>query len=409
MKTKMICAAALLAVAMRTPAVRANVYTNPDSEKQSKIEAEQEAYEDATDAYDDHNWRAAADGFARAAGMKGAHADGALYWLAKSQENMGMRSEALSTILRLRQEYPKSKWNDDAKALELEVRQSAGQKIEPEHVTDEELKLIALNGLIQSDPERAIPILDKLLTSNNSAKLKDKALFILAQSQSSQATDILSRVARNGSDPDLQRRAVRYLGINGGERNRKLMADIYGSTSDVELKKSVLKAYMIAGDSSRLLSLAKGESNPELRMEAIQQLGILGAREQLADLYTTETSVDVKKKIIQAMFIGGNAEKLYDIARNEPNQELKLTAIKNLGLLGGERAGSMLLNLYNSDTRYDIRRTIINALFIQGNAKTLVALARKETNPELKKAMIEKLSLMGSKEATDYLMEYLKD
>lgn len=410
MKTKMICAAAVFAVAMTTPAIRANACSDPGSDQQqSKIEREQDAYEEATDAYDDHDWKSAARQFARVADMKGAHADAALYWLAKSQNNMGQRAEALSTILKLHQEYPKSKWNDDAKAFELEVRQSVGQQAAPERITDEELKLIALNGLMQSDPERAIPILDKLLTSNNSPKLKDKALFILAQSQSAPATEILSRVARNGSDADLQRRAVRYLGINGGERNRKLLADIYGSTSDVELKKSILKAYMIAGDSSRLLTLAKGESNPELRMEAISQLGILGARDALADLYTTETTFEVKKKIIQAMFIGGNAEKLYDIARNEPNEDLKLTAIKNLGLLGGERSGQMLVSMYNADTRFEVRKTVINALFIQGNARALVDLARRERDPDLKKAIIEKLSLTGSKEATDYLLEYLKD
>src|SRR5262249_31352778 len=153
-----ICAAAVLAVAMTAPAVRANALADSDQDKQARIEAEQDQYEGAKDAYDDHNWRRAAAGFAKVANMKGAHADGALYWLAKTQNNMGMRSEALSTILLLRQQYPKSKWNDDAKALELEVRQSAGQQPAPEQITDEELKLIALNGLMNSDPERAIPI-----------------------------------------------------------------------------------------------------------------------------------------------------------------------------------------------------------------------------------------------------------
>ena len=109
------------------------------------------------------------------------------------------------------------------------------------------------------------------------------------------------------------------------------------------------------------------------------------------------------------MFIGGNAEKLYDIARNEPNEDLKLSAIKNLGLLGGERTGQFLVSMYNTDSRQEVRRTVINALFIQGNAKALVDLARHEKDPQLKKSIIEKLSLTGSKEAADYLLEYLKD
>src|SRR5207245_1332892 len=183
------------------------------SDPQSKVEREQALYEEATDAYDDHDWRLAAKEFGKVAEMRGAHADAALFWLAKSQNNMGMRSEALSTIVQLRTQYPKSKWNDDAKAFEMEVRQSAGQKIDPDVVTDEELKLMALNALMQSDPDRAIPVIEKVLQGSNSAKLKDKALFILSQSPSAQAGDILSRIAKNGADPDLQRRAVRYLGL----------------------------------------------------------------------------------------------------------------------------------------------------------------------------------------------------
>ncbi len=395
-----------MAICLAAPALRAM----DDQEHQAKqVEREQDAYEEANDAFDDHDWKAAAKLFQRVAKMHLSHADAALYWLAKSQSNMGLRSEALSTILELQKEFPKSKWSDDAKALELEVRQSAGQKIEVEHVDDEELRLMALNGLMQTDSDRAVPILDRILQSSKSAKLRDRALFILSQSSSPQAYDVLSRVAKNGADPALQRRAVRYIGMMGGERNRKLLADLYASSSDVEAKKSVLKAYMMAGDREHLLALAKHESNPDLRSEAVTQLGLIGGRAELAELYTSESSVEVRKKIIQAMFLGGNSEKLFDIARNEPNLELKLTAIRNLGLMGGGRTGEFLVTLYQSDSREEIRKSVINSLFLQNNAKALVDLARKESNPELKKSIISKLSLMHSKEAADYLMEYLKE
>jgi hypothetical protein len=36
-----------------------------------------------------------------------------------------------------------------------------------------------------------------------------------------------------------------------------------------------------------------------------------------------------------------------------------------------------------------------------------VELARKETDPNMKKAIVQQLSLMGGKEATDYLVELL--
>ena len=195
----------------------------------------------------------------------------------------------------------------------------------------------------------------------------------------------------------------------GGDRSRQILTDVYRSSSDRDVKKSILKSYMVSGDRARLLSLAKGETDADLRGEAVMQLGVMGAKDELSQLYSTEQSVDVRKRIIQAMFIGGNGEKLADIARSEPVLELKLAAIRNLGLLGGDRSGQFLVSLYNADSRPEIRKTVINSLFIQGNAHALVDLARREKDLDLKKSIISKLSVMQSKEATDYLMEYLRE
>jgi len=56
-----------------------------------------------------------------------------------------------------------------------------------------------------------------------------------------------------------------------------------------------------------------------------------------------------------------------------------------------------------------VRKAVVEGLFLQGSADALVSLARKETDPGLKRSIVEKLSLMqGSKAAMDYLMELLK-
>ena len=47
------------------------------------------------------------------------------------------------------------------------------------------------------------------------------------------------------------------------------------------------------------------------------------------------------------------------------------------------------------------------ALFIRGDAKPLIELARKESDPALKRRIVERLSIMRSKEATDFLIELL--
>ena len=51
---------------------------------------------------------------------------------------------------------------------------------------------------------------------------------------------------------------------------------------------------------------------------------------------------------------------------------------------------------------------MLNSLFIQGNATALVAIARAEKDPELRKTAVQKLALMNTKESSDYMMELLQ-
>ncbi|HUP50685.1 MAG TPA: HEAT repeat domain-containing protein, partial [Thermoanaerobaculia bacterium] len=135
--------------------------------------------------------------------------------------------------------------------------------------------------------------------------------------------------------------------------------------------------------------------------------GLTGARNELAELYRTESTVEVKKKIIHAMFLDGNADMLGDLARNEKVIELRVAAIKNLGLIGGARSGQHLLTMYESDTNPDVRKAVINGLFLQSNAKALIDLARKEKDPAMKKQIVSKLSLIKSEDSANYLLEII--
>ena len=129
---------------------------------------------------------------------------------------------------------------------------------------------------------------------------------------------------------------------------------------------------------------------------------------ELNELYRTEASVDVKKRILQAMFVGNQSDRLIELAKGEKDPELRKTAIRNLGLMKRTGTSEALVSIYGSDSSLDVRKTVVNALFLQNNGKALVDLARAEKNPEMKKEIVSKLSVMKSKEAMDYLMELLK-
>jgi tetratricopeptide (TPR) repeat protein len=368
----------------------------------------EDLYERARNFIEDGRFDRAVTYLDRLIALKSRLTDQALYWKAYSLAKLGQRPDALSTISDLTKQFPDSPWLKDARALEIEVRQSSGQTVSPASQDDEELKLMALRGIMQSNPDQALPVIEKMLTGPNSPKVKDRALFVLSQSPSPRAREILAGVAKGSASPDLQLRAIRYLGMMGGQESRQLLVDVYGSSKDPAVKRAILRSYMTSGDRERLFGLARTETDQSLRAEAIQQLGIMKAQSELGQLYSSEPSAELKKQILQAMFVGGDSERLIELAKSEKDPELRKTAIRDLGMMKRAGVGDALVSIYNADSSVEVKKAALDALFIQSNATGLVALARAEKNLELKKDIVSRLSHMKSKEATDYLMELLK-
>jgi hypothetical protein len=179
---------------------------------QRERERENQYYDQGQSALDSGRWDRAVASFDRVVELKGARADAALYWKAYAQNRQGQRPEALATINALIGGYPKSRYVNDAKALEVEVKARTGQ-VNPADESDEELQLMALAALQNS--EEGIPILQKILQGNRSPRLKSRALFVLAQSNSPRAREVLVNIAKGGANPDLQMKSVQYLGNHG--------------------------------------------------------------------------------------------------------------------------------------------------------------------------------------------------
>lgn len=386
------------------PLVGSNLVSDQATSGDSR---EEQLYKDGTNDLNESQWQQAVEQFSEVAAMKGRRADAALYWKAYALNKAGHQVEAKSTISELRRDFPRSDWLKDAGALELQIKQGTGQTVDPAGESDEDLKLLAINSLMNSEPERAIPLLQGVLSNpNNSTKLKERALFVLAQSDSPQATEIIGGIARGQSGSDLQVRAIHYLGISG-TRYSKLLQDIYAASSDVNVKRAVLHAYMTSGAKEPVLAAARGESDPELRQIAIHQLGAMGARNELQQLYGSTSSLDDKEAILRAFGMAGDSDDLIRIATTQGDSRVRERAIRSLGPFGGEKARPVLVQVYSNGKDPELRRAAIQSMFVLGDATDLIALARKETDPEMKRKLIERLSVMGNKEARDYMLEIL--
>lgn len=375
---------------------------------QDRAERAADRYERAMDLVDDSQWKAAIDAFQSVVKENDGRADAALYWQSYAWQKLGRAQEALATLGALRNAHPKSRWLKEADALELEIKGRAGQPPQPENVENEELKLIAIQNLMHMDPAQALPLLQKILDNpKSSPKLKDRALFVLSQSGTPQGRDFLMRTARGDAHPGLQRKAIQYLGIMGGDASDEALAQVYAGTEARDVKRAVLQAFMISGERGRLLALAKSEPDPSLRRDAIQQLGVMGASDEVWQMYAGGDR-ETKRAVLQALFVGGNAARLVELSRSEQDPELRRDAIQHLGLVGSAEGSAALEQLYASDTDRRVREAVLQAFFVQGNAKRLIQIARTEKDPELKRKAVQHLSVMGHPEATKFMLEILE-
>ena len=374
-------------------------------QQQEHAERMQELYSNGRGYLDEEDYGDAVRTFSELAEMNGPQTDAALYWKAYAQNRQGKREAALSTAAELKHRFPQSRWKKDAEALEIEMKQRSGATVNPDSQSNEDLKFLALQGILNSDPEHAMPIIQKYLDGAGSPKEKSKALFLLAQSGSPQAHEVLKKIALGQSNPELQRKAVEYLGMMGGKGTDGTLAEIYASSKDPEIKRAVIRGYMVSGDHEHLFALAKSEKDESLKRDAIRSLGLSGGRTELLQLYQADTSTEARKDILEALFLSGDSQKLTEIAVQEKNPELRRAAIRDMGLMGGKQPE--LQSIYMNDSDRGVKEEVLNAYFLGGNANGLIAVARTEKDTGLKKKAVEKLSLMNSKEATNYLMELL--
>jgi HEAT repeat protein len=364
--------------------------------------ARSEAYRAGQRALADERWDDALGTFRAIADAKGPDADAALYWIAWTEWKLARKGAALGTLRALADGHPKSAWLDDARALRLEIEGGRGEAAASEE--DEELKLYALDGLMQVEPERAVPILERFLAGDHSLKLKERALFVLAQSDTPRARQVLVELVRRGTPPELRLAAVEQLGIAGGADDLAALATIFKEATP-EVQRKVLEAWMIAGTAEPVFEIARTEKDPELRRKAIEMLGALGATHELGQLYATESDRGVRAQLLEAYGIAGDEQALLRAAKSEADPKLRAKAIESIGVFGGREAARILVELYESESDRELEEEILEALMIAGDAKPLVQLFRKEKDRELKKKILQQISLLGDEETADLFAE----
>ena len=370
---------------------------------------EDQLYSDATRAINEARWSDAEPLLDQLYSLRGHRSDAALYWKAYVKNKEGRSSDALEACATLRQNFTQSNWLKDCSALEIEIRGKSGSPVQPQAEQNEELKLLALNSLMQDGNPNALPILQRILEGQQSERLKERALFVLAQDQSKPAHELLGQIVRGEKDPNLQIKAIRLLAAAQGPGASDTLASVYAKSSDPSVKKAVLDTYLVINDPEKLVQAAQHESDPQLERHAVSELGAMGAASRLSEIYRATSNKELKSAIINAYIPAGpkGAEELAALAASEQDPDLRRKAIRNMGVTGGAAVAPSLVAIYSKSNDEESKKAVIDALFVAGDAHDLVTMARNEKDPEARKSIVSKLAVMHSKEATDYMLELL--
>ncbi len=291
----------------------------------------------------------------------------------------------------------------------------------PDEDDEDDVRVAALNGLLQMDATNALPILKKVLAKRDgcSAGLRRKAVFIVSQKHGGETEDILLDVARNDPDSEVRQQAVFWLSQVGSDRAVTALDSILRSATDPELQdKAIFALSQIhnARAAQILRDYATNErASDEAREKAIFWLGQQRSPENAAflrGLYAKVTGEDLKEKVIFSLSQMGGADNgrwLMDIALNEREPvEMRKKALFWAGQTGGNL--EQLVGLYDRMQDQEMKEQLIFVYSQRHEAAALdqlIRIAKTEQNKELRKKAIFWLGQSHDPRAAQVLLEII--
>jgi HEAT repeat protein len=282
-----------------------------------------------------------------------------------------------------------------------ELVEILGELLEKEQNTELQMEIIRTLGLMDATDE--LRKLYPTLKNNETKSAVLEAYFLAGDSQT------LRQVLETETDPELRKTAIRGIAMEDDEGAAELLESIYDNASSMEEKKAILESLVMMDDAQDLaLKIVRTESDMELRREAIHMLGVMEANEEMAELYASIGEVELRKLVLESMMVADDVDGLQKVLQTETDEELRSQAIQMLAISDDDEAGQYLVGLYPSASRTE-KEAIIQSMMIMDDAESLIELMRMETDADLKREMLQLLTVIDSEASNEYLFELLEN
>lgn len=361
----------------------------------------------------------------------------ALYWEAFSRYRLQQTAElqrALELLQRQKLDYPVAATAAEGEALaariagELAARGEADAAREIYEVADaehqkEQTRIAALHALMQMDPDKARPMLEKIIRGQTeaSSELRQNAVFILCQ-RDEQGVGVVIDALATATDPQLLQAMAMCLAQDESERSLEALTALLNRTDDREVKQAVLIA-IGRRDSARSFDLLAAivrnpQEDPELRAQALLglsqsaddrvvdlALGIVNGKDEPDDL------LEMALMTLARSESGRAGDALMAVAENqEADADLRAMALFNAGRQGTLDA-ARLRRIYETTDSRDLKLQICHVLSQMkdqpGALDLMLHIVRTEQDPEIRQGAVFWLGRFDDPRAAEALLEII--
>lgn len=353
------------------------------------------------------------------------YAGDALYYRAYSLFQLGGRrdlDDAIAAIEEQARDYPRATTREDARTLRTRIESLQARRGDAEaaqRVTekasqlgdergcpseDDDVRLAALQGLMQMDAESALPILKQVLAKRGkcSERLRKQAVFIVSQKHGDEATAILLETARTDPSSEVRAEAIQWLSQAQSPRAVAALDSIASSSTDDDILDKAIFALAQTHDDRAGATLrriaADDRRSTHARTQAIFWFGQSHRDSDdmrfLRELFGRTRNEEIQGSIIQAMAQSQNSEAirwLLDIARD---RSIAIEARKNALFWAGQSGADVrqFVSLYDEMRgQTDIQNQLIFVFSQRRDREAvdkLMAIATDDPDRDLRKQAI---------------------
>ncbi len=286
---------------------------------------------------------------------------------------------------------------------------------------EDDMRVEALNAVLQMDADRAMPLLRRVLERRDecSAPLRRKAIFLVSQQRTSETENILLAAARNDPDPEVREQSVFWLSQVGTDRSVSALDSILRSSTDPKLQEKAIFALSQVNNARAGAAIRefaeRNDVRDELREQAIFWIGQQNRPENaryLQTLFGRINSQELKEKIIFSLSQMQGEENTRWIMNIALDEAQNIAMRKQALFWAGQTGGSLpeLLALYGRIQNPEMKEQLI-FVYSQRREKAavdkLLDIARNDSDREMRKKALFWLSQSNDPRVVDLLQEII--